>query len=157
VRFTAIVGVSSFECDGSTPPARQPKETTMNTVPSADGFSRLLVSTVCAVIVAGFAAGAAVADDGTVRKVTVRYGDLDLSSPRGAAALYHRIGIAAEEVCWPFEGRDLAGAFHFRACKQRAIADAVSRVNRPELFTVYNANNRAPLRAAAITAHRTAP
>jgi UrcA family protein len=126
----------------------------MNT-PSADGFGRLLVSTVCAVIVAALAAGAAAADDDTVRKVTVRYGDLDLSDPRGAAALYRRITMAAEEVCSPFEGRDLAGAFRFRACKQRAIAEAVSRVNRPELSAVYNANKRAPL-AAAITARRTA-
>ena len=121
----------------------------MNTVPSADKLSRALVSTVCAVIVAGFVTGAAAADDGLARKVTVRYGDLDLASPRGAAALYHRIGIAAEEVCRPFEGRDLAGALHLRDCKQRAIAEAVSRVNRPELFAVYNANKRAPLLRSA--------
>lgn len=129
----------------------------MNTVPSAARFRRLLVSSVCAVIATGFAAGVGAADDGTVRKVTVRYGDLDLSSRQGAAALYHRIGIAAEEVCGPFEGRDLARTFRYRACKQRAIADAVSRVNRPELFSVYNADNRAPLPAAGITARRTAP
>ena len=129
----------------------------MNTVPSAGGFRRLLVSTVCAVIGVGFAAGAGAADDGTVRKVTVRYGDLNLSSPLGAAALYQRIGAAAEEVCGPLEGRDLARAVRFRACRQRAIADAVSRVNRPELFAVYNANHRGPLPAAHITARRTAP
>lgn len=129
----------------------------MTTVPSADGFHRLLVICVCAAIAAGFAPGAGAADDGTVRKVTVRYGDLDLSSPQGAVALYRRIGIAAEEVCRPFEGRDLARTSIFRACKQRAVADAVSRVNRPELFAVYNANNRTPLPAAHMTARRTAP
>ena len=129
----------------------------MNTVPSADGFRRLLVSTVCAVIGAGFAAGAGAGDDGTVREATVRYGDLDLSSPQGAAALYRRIGAAAEEVCRPLEGRELGRVVRFRACKQRAIADAVSRVNRPELFAIYNAHNRAPLLAVPITARRGAP
>jgi UrcA family protein len=130
----------------------------MNTVPRADGIRRLLVSTVCAVIGAGFAAGASAsaADDGSVPKYTVRYGDLDLSSPRGAAALYHRIRVAAELVCSTYEGGDLPRTRILRACEERAIADAVSRVNRPELFAVYNANNRAPLPTMG-TARRTAP
>ncbi len=129
----------------------------MNTIPSGDGFRRLLVRTVCAVIAASFAAGAAAADDRALPKVTVRYGDLDLSSPRDAATLYQRIRIAAAEVCWPLEGASVAAVFRVQTCRQHAIADAVSRVNRPELSAVYRAHNRAPLPAAPMTARRTAP
>ncbi len=87
------------------------------------------------------------ADSEEVRQVVVRFGDLNLSDPRGATTLYGRISAAAREVCVTsdFESRDFGTQPAVNACMKRAISDAVTKVGRNELFAVYNAKNRPPL------------
>jgi UrcA family protein len=87
------------------------------------------------------------ADAGDVRQTVVRFGDLNLSSPRGAAALYNRIAVAAREVCdaSDVDGRDLGTRAVADACVQQAISGAVTKVGRSELFAIYNAKNSPPL------------
>ena len=89
------------------------------------------------VVVLGFAVWSTLAMASTEAQVptkTVSYGDLNLASPQGAAALYWRITRAAQEVCGPAKQ---AGSHFprpgFRECVQRAIAEAVAKVDRPEL------------------------
>ena len=76
--------------------------------------------------------------------VTVRYADLDLSSPAGATALYQRIQAAAKQVCSagadPIEHMSRGGCYH------RAIDNAVRKVNSPLLIAVHSG------RSAAMTA-----
>ena len=71
------------------------------------------------------------ADD--VPSKTVLFADLDLTKPAGAKALYGRIRAAAHEVCDQSAGGDpiLRPAVH--ACIDKAIDDAVRKVNAPAL------------------------
>jgi len=64
----------------------------------------------------------------------VRYGDLDVSTPQGAKTLYLRIRYAAETLC---ESAATWGKKEGEACVQKAVNDAVARVNAPKL-TQYN-------------------
>jgi UrcA family protein len=66
-----------------------------------------------------------------VRKEVVQFRDLDLSKVEGVTKLYGRISHAARDVCDP-----LATQWHpaeYRTCVDKAIADAVVKVNRPLL------------------------
>ena len=87
------------------------------------------------------------ADHEVVRQVVVKFGDLNLSNPRGAATLYGRISAAAREVCdaSDFQSRDLGTRSAVDSCMQKALGDAVTKVGRSELFAIYNAKNRPPL------------
>jgi UrcA family protein len=75
-------------------------------------------------------------------QTTVKYADLNVSNPQGAADLYARIQRAAHQVCLPLDGRDLSSKARMDACVHNAIADAVAKVGRPALFDAYNAHNR---------------
>ena len=71
------------------------------------------------------------------RSVTVRYDDLNLATIAGANTLYQRIVGAARFSCG-YVGRSLLEQSQWKACYDRAIADAVHAVNSPTLNTVYN-------------------
>jgi UrcA family protein len=83
------------------------------------------------------AAQAGVPADG-VPSITVAYGDLNLESAQGSAALYARIAAAARTVCaTPNDIRDLGALATARSCERQAIARAVHAVNSPRLADVY--------------------
>jgi UrcA family protein len=90
---------------------------------------------VCAAILGCSAAVASPASAAIDQPATyvVRFADLDLSRIDGAATLYNRIRLAANQVCAPLESRDLGLLVKDRACVDKAIADAVANVNRPLL------------------------
>src|SRR5215475_13630597 len=70
---------------------------------------------------------------------TVKFADLNISNPSGAHALYARIRAAAQVVCsyyWFATDTDKA------RCVRDATADAVTRINQPALFAVYDAANK---------------
>jgi UrcA family protein len=78
---------------------------------------------------------------------TVRFSDLDLSNPSAVHALYIRIRAAAEVVCsYYFFVTDTDKAL----CVRDAIADTVTRINRPALSAVYDANNKTSGREYAV-------
>lgn len=87
------------------------------------------------------------ADSEDLRQVVVRFGDLNLTNPHGAATLYGRISAAAREVCdaSDFQNRDLGTRSAVDACMQKAISEAVTKVGRSELYAIYNAKNPRPL------------
>ena len=64
---------------------------------------------------------------------TVRFADLDIQTPEGAKVLYHRIRVAAQEVCGTSISGDpiLNQAMH--GCVEKAIDNAVKKVNAPYL------------------------
>jgi UrcA family protein len=70
-------------------------------------------------------------------KYVVRFSDLDLSRIEGASTLYARLRHAARAVCDPLESRDMGLAKKYKACVDKALADAVATVNRP-LLTQYD-------------------
>jgi UrcA family protein len=79
-------------------------------------------------------------------QTTVKFADLNVSNPKGAAALYARIQRAARQVCPHLDARDLMSKVPMDACVNKAIADAVAKVGQPALFEAYNAHNSQPIR-----------
>jgi UrcA family protein len=81
--------------------------------------------------------GTAMASEPTVVSTVtypVGYSDLDISTAKGAKILYLRIRYAAETLC---ESAATWGKKEGDACVNKAVNDAVSRVNAPQL-TQYN-------------------
>jgi UrcA family protein len=70
--------------------------------------------------------------------VVVRYGDLDITTSAGAAALYHRIQGAARVTCG-YEDHLLAALPYVNRCNSDAIAAAVASVNSPLLSAIHAA------------------
>jgi UrcA family protein len=81
------------------------------------------------------AAQAATSTD-AVPTIVVRYGDLDVSTSDGARVLYHRISVAAQQVC-PFPySKELALVAKNRACREAAIDHAVAAVHSAQLVAM---------------------
>ena len=80
--------------------------------------------------------------------VTVKYSDLDLSTPSGAHTLYTRISGAARTVCG-YEGTDFIDQAIWKGCYRGAIADAVAKVNSPMLTAVHSGRPVGPTVAMA--------
>ncbi|HEY2145591.1 MAG TPA: UrcA family protein [Steroidobacteraceae bacterium] len=85
------------------------------------------------------AAGAAPADSDT-SSLVVHFTSDALATDSGARALYHRIALAAEQVC-PTDSRFIPEAV--RECRQQAIAGAVEKIHNQRLAAVYAAHSRA--------------
>jgi UrcA family protein len=80
-----------------------------------------------------------------VDSVVVRYSDLDLATPAGASALYHRIQRAASTVCPDFRPGDVRRIRIWRTCYNEALVTAVGRVDMPALTALHLNETRAPL------------
>ena len=75
--------------------------------------------------------------DQVMRKETVSYRDLNVANKVGAERLYERIALAADNVCgMNDEGVALLFDRDYRACKDKAIADAVAKVDQPKLTAI---------------------
>ncbi len=103
--------------------------------------ARARIATVagCLFAIAMTGSGAALAADAEpdgAPSVAVNYADLDLTTERGAKALYARIAAAAQTVCPRADIADLIRYAKSRACQRHAIAQAVQRVGSPKLAAV---------------------
>jgi UrcA family protein len=123
----------------------------MNTLTTSTGFRSLIATAIFGALASSFSAVCAADASSEPTSVNVKFADLNISSPAGARVLYGRIRAAAENACsyyW-FE----TDADQIR-CVHDAIANAVTKVNRPALFAVYNANNKKPLPTALLSQSR---
>jgi UrcA family protein len=68
-----------------------------------------------------------------VRTTTIYFGDLNLQSDSGNAALFGRLRQAAERVCGQADVRDLTARTAVRECKREAVARAVEQVGSVRL------------------------
>jgi UrcA family protein len=107
----------------------------MNTV---NRFQGLIAVSFLGVLCSSLAALPAAANSPEPPKVTVKFGDLDISREKGAAVLYRRIR-AALDVCSPFDGSGVTAKTHLNACVDRAVAGAVVAVGKPALMDIYSA------------------
>jgi UrcA family protein len=103
--------------------------------------TRRLAASALLIAAASSFAGICSAADTNPLQALVKYGDLKVSSPEGATVLYTRIRAAAEQVCRPLDNRSFAFKRLNETCIHNAIADAVTKVDQPALFSVYNAKN----------------
>jgi UrcA family protein len=128
----------------------------MNPTTSSTDFRGLIAAAILSVVASSFAALCPAADHKETVSQVVKYGDLDVSNPHGAAKLYERIVAAAENVCGKHSlpARDLFFRAGVRDCMRKTIADAVTRVGQPELLAVYNSKNRQPLPITVASAQR---
>jgi UrcA family protein len=114
----------------------------------------VMTAAIVGTLVSGFAIPAGAADATDARSITAKFGDLNVSSPDGAAALYGRIRSAAKTVCLPAQSNSDPFKSEFNTCLHKAIADAVTKVNRMELYTVYNQHNTPALPTGLLSQQR---
>jgi UrcA family protein len=72
----------------------------------------------------------------------VRFSDLDISKIEGVKTMYARLRYAAKVVCEPLESARSLGAAEYQACMDKAIADAVTRVNHPLLSQYHQSRTK---------------
>ena len=72
-----------------------------------------------------------------VRKIEVAYSDLDLSRTDQAGVLYTRIESAAHTVCEVNTVANPRRLIVERRCAEKAVDDAVQRVDNPNVTAVY--------------------
>jgi UrcA family protein len=111
----------------------------MNTTTHIKDFRRLSAIALCGVIASSFAALPAASDSFAPLTERVKFGDLDVSRPQGAAVLYGRIRSAAEKVCSPYEAAGFAAKLYLDACINKAVSKAVTTVDAPALSLVHSA------------------
>jgi len=126
----------------------------MNTMTSMP-LRTLVAAAVLSAVALSFATVSSADDRTTPPRLIVKFGDLDVSTSKGAVALYGRIHSAAGNVCSRmYDQDDLAFRLNKDACLQKVIANAVSKVNEPALSAVFASKNgvSAPVVLAAIDA-----
>jgi UrcA family protein len=111
---------------------------------------RGLVATAIFVVLAASPSMVSAADPSFASR-TVRFTDLNISSPSGAHALYMRILAAAQVVC---SYDSFATDAEKARCVRDAIADAVTTINQPALSALYNAKNKTPVPTSLVSQSR---
>ena len=124
------------------------QETTMNT---SARLPLILAITIFGALTFGGGTLSFATDRFDASQVKVRYGDLDVSSASGAAALYKRIQGAAETVCHQWEHGDLYYRNLFYTCMQKTMNNAINALNQPVLLTIA-ANAGVNAKAGLVTA-----
>jgi UrcA family protein len=114
---------------------------TMKTLTQTIKLQHMAATALFGALALSFAALCPAGDTTGVNQSTVKYADLNVSSPAGATALHGRIIAAANGVCRDLDGRDAASKTRFNRCVHNAIADAVTKVDQPALYAIYNAKN----------------
>lgn len=77
-----------------------------------------------ALATAAFAAAPAIAQNADTREESVYYGDLNLASQQGAAALEGRVKAAARRICGVEQAPGLAEHMGIRTCRAEVLAGA---------------------------------
>jgi UrcA family protein len=68
----------------------------------------------------------------------VRYSQADFADAKSVAALYKRLQRASQNVCEEFQRADANNRHKYRACYEKALADAVYEVNEQTLTALHN-------------------
>lgn len=130
------------------------REIIVKTLIASSRLPRLVTAAIFGSLAFGCTALCIAGDSGDVPHAVVRFGDLDLSSRDGAAALYRRIYATAYDVCRSFDidMNDRPDLTVRDTCVHGAVRNAVAKINQPALSAIYNARNRDPLPITVATA-----
>jgi len=108
----------------------------MNSMTTVSRFRTVIATALFGAVASSFAVPPALADGSDPLQTTVKFSDLDIASPKGAAVLYARIQRAAEKACSQADGGvDIGG--ERQVCINKAILDAVTKVNVAALSAVF--------------------
>jgi len=88
------------------------------------------------------------------RQVVLQYRSIDLATPGALEQIYLRMSRAAEQVCEPYGGRELARQRVFQRCLDATLGAAVAAVQDPRLSALHD--SRSPPATIAATPVRTA-
>jgi UrcA family protein len=126
----------------------------MNTITTTP-LRTLVAGAILSALAFSFATVSRADDDTAPPQVIVKFGDLDVSTSQGAAALYRRIHGAAVNVCSRMYVNEQSYKWHKNACMQKVIGDAEIKVNRPSLSAVFASKYgvSAPMVLAAAATH----
>jgi UrcA family protein len=127
------------------------EEKRMNTLTAFTGVRGLITISILGALATSSSVALAAEPSIESVRVNVGFSDLNISSSTGALVLYRRIQRAAENACSYYWFKTDAEQ---NRCVHDSIADAVTKVNRPSLFAVYNAKNRTPLPIALVSKGR---
>ena len=111
----------------------------MNTMTPSSSLRGLIATAIFGALASSFAVSAAKA--GSV-SLTVKFADLNISKPTGAAVLYARINAAAKNACSFYWFKSDADE---NRCVHDAILNTVNKINQPALFAVYKGKNKTSL------------
>ena len=132
-------------------PATQPHSVTafqrMNRETHMITKTRVIESVAClaiAVALTGLPAWSQAGERDSNQKRVVSYVGLDLNSPAGARILYSRLLLAAYAVCEDPHSVRTRVLTPSHPCMRKAMRDAVTTVNRPQLTQLYAAHYNSP-------------
>ena len=100
---------------------------------TAHFLTALAASALASVTAATAGAASLSAPVGDPPSVTVRYADLDLQTAQGVATLYHRLTMAASQVCPQGDAMNLHLLRLSHDCRQAAIQRAIGVIGSPML------------------------
>jgi UrcA family protein len=121
----------------------------MNSSTAAIGLRGLIATAIFGTLASSFSAVSAA--DPRSAPITVKFADLNISSPSGALVLYERIRAAAQGACSYFWFKTDADEAR---CVHDAVTNAVTKINQPALSAVYNAKNKTPLPSSLVSQSR---
>jgi UrcA family protein len=109
---------------------------------------RTIFAAACALAMAAVAGSAMAQSEADAARsiyrdaVPVTYGDLDLASADGAAAMLHRLHDAALNACGADDSsvRDYKWATHRSACYRRSMNRALADLGAPTVTRLYEAH-----------------
>jgi UrcA family protein len=112
-------------------------------IATANRLRTFIATTVVSMLASSVTSACLAADSSDVPRIVVKFADLNISNPQGAASLYGRIAAAARVVCRPFDldSRNLQSQARLKACIHTAITNAVAKVAKPELVAIYDAKS----------------
>jgi UrcA family protein len=110
---------------------------TMNTMNTVSRFRTIIAAALFGTLASSFAVSPAVADSSIPPQTTVKYEDLNIASPEGAAVLYSRIRRAAKNICSRIDGDGFDAYGQRQVCINKAMLDAVTKVNAPALSALF--------------------
>ena len=99
-----------------------------------------LLPLIAALAVSGLANANVNNDSITVKdakSIVVKYGDLNLNTKDGVKTLHSRLRKAANQVCQPFDGRDLTHNVAYGGCVSDAVTRAVADVGNANLTRLH--------------------
>ena len=89
------------------------------------------------------AAGAACAgSDNDVPRVVVKFNEASLATEAGVADLYHRITVAARQVCPTAQIGDFLSQRVAKGCQDAAVSRAIQQIDNSRLATLYAARSK---------------
>ena len=100
-------------------------------------FSQTAILALSVCLLGGFSAQAG-ENNVLVDRVSVFYGDLDLSREAGAEVLFTRIRHAADEACGGKpDNRDIAALESYRTCTKTTMDSAITRLGNARVAALH--------------------